>query len=235
MELKYRQMLSTIAVLALVLAACGGGSVSSGTESGVSSTEAQSSSTTASSSTTSTTTTSTTVAPPTSMAATTAPPTTAAGIDKCLIGHWSLDSPTFVESLNQSMGSGVPGEFVYESGDYTLDISAPNQVSTQRQEWKLKITSSEGDLVMTVDDTSPSTGTWTADSEAGTLSVDMSGTETNITMQANVNGSLVDIPTGSANVSTPQGALSGQGTYQCSPDHLITINQGVRAVWNRQS
>ncbi|MGA7271031.1 MAG: hypothetical protein WB239_08160 [Acidimicrobiia bacterium] len=223
-------MTITIAVAALILTACGGGSASSGTGTGASSTEARASSTTASSSTTSTSTTSTSVvAPPT-----TAPPTTGAGGDQCLIGDWKLDSPSFVDSLNEAMGSGVPGEFVYDSGDYTMDITAPDLVTTQRRDWKLKITSSQGDMVMTINDTSPDEGTWMADPEAGMLSVNMSGTDTEVTMQADVNGSLVDIPTGSVNVQTPQGAMSGQGTYECSGDTLTTTNQGVQAIWERQ-
>lgn len=231
MGTKHRQMLITIAVLVLAVAACGGDTGSPGTGSGVSSTGPQPTSTAGSPSTTSTS------ATPTSVVAqpTTAPPTTGAGGDQCLIGRWKLDSASFVDSLNEAMGSSVPGEFVYDSGDYTMEIAAPNLVSTQRQDWRLKITSSQGDMVMTINDASPDEGTWVADPETGTLSVEMSGTETKVTLQAEVNGSLVDLPTGSVNVQTPQGAMSGEGTYECSGDTLVTTNQDVRATWDRQS
>jgi hypothetical protein len=63
----------------------------------------------------------------------------------------------------------------------------------------------------------------------------MSGSKPDITMQASVNGNLVEIPMGSANVQTPQEALSGQGAYECSGDTLTVTNQGVQSIWNRQS
>lgn len=210
------------AALALALSACG----TSTSDDGTTTTGDGSATTSAAADTTTTTraTTTTTGATTTTLGA--------SGGEDCLVGEWELDSEAFVEQMTSAMaGEGgaedVTVEFV--GGSYVVSMTDDGTFVSERDEWSFQAVMSEGTFRMTVDGTD--TGTWSSDGD--TVTVATTETNSTVSVQAEVDGELIDIPQGSVPL-TNTSAVGDSATFSCSGDTLtVDSEEGFVSRMNR--
>ena len=200
--------------LLLVLAACGG--------------EAESTTTTATEiEATTTAPTTTTTAPTTTVAETTTTVAVSGGAD-CVVGTWEFDSQAFVDGLLEQFGDDAPGEVSFGGGSYLIELGEDGTMSAVRDNWQFRFETAEGAIVNTIDGTD--SGTYTVEGDMMTVTT----TESNasVTVQAEVDGELVDLPFGGAQ-TIDQDTFTGTGQYECNDDTLSVTFEGVTTVLER--
>lgn len=205
----------TVAVLSLVIGACGGGESSSTTT-----TEAVETTTTAAGVTTTS-----------SEGGTTSTAGQASGGgDGCLVGDWVLDDEAFLEEVFAAAGDptidveGVsPGE-----GTLTTSFNADGTVSALREDWGFSIESPDGTFKIVVN--GEQTGTWETDGSTLKLSLE-EGAALDVDTSIVVNGEEITIP--DSPVELPDEALSSESEYDCDGDTLRVMSEGVTSIFNR--
>ena len=196
-------------VLSIALVACGGDSA---TTTAAAPTTQPPSGDEAVTTTTEAPTTTTTEAPTTT---TTKPPEPSAS--ECLVGSWNLDSETFVDTLMEAMGPGLPGELQPTDGTYVIEMGADGTFTSIRDGWGYRIVSSEGTIVVQIDGTE--TGTYTVDGD--TMTVAITGGEATVSMGMEVGGEIQDLPF-PMEMNLPSDTVEGTGQFECT-DTTLTV------------
>lgn len=210
-------------VLLFTLAACGGGDAATTTTAGA--VDAADSTATTSPPETTTTTEATTT---TTIVETTVAP--ASGAD-CVVGKWELDSEAFIESLAENFADAgeVPVELSFGGGSYIIELGRDGSMSAVREAWQFRFETAEGAIINTIEGTD--SGTYAI--EGDTMTVTSTDSTTTVSVQAEVDGELVDLPFGAGPQTIDQDTFSGSGQYECTDETLTVTFQGSTSVLNR--
>lgn len=208
-------------ILALVLAACGGDEAATTTEVPVESSDVAAATTVAE-------TTTTTTAPTTTVAETTTTTAAPLGGADCVVGVWEFDSQSFVDGLLEQFGGEVPGEVSFGGGSYTIELSEDGTMTAVRDNWQFRFDTPEGAIVNTINGSD--SGTYSI--EGSMMTVTSSASDVTVTVQAEVNGELVELPFGGPQ-TIDQDPFTGTGTFECGPDTLTVTFEGATTVLNR--
>lgn len=212
--------------LLLIVTACGGEDAATTTEAAPTTGDASTETTVAAPTTT-------TAAPTTTMAeTTTTAPASPVGAD-CVAGSWELDSAAFIASLEEAFAAetgDVPAEITFAGGSYIVDLGADGSMAAVRDAWQFRFETSEGAIVNTIDGTD--SGTWSV--EGDTMTVTSTNSTTTVSIQAEVDGELIDLPIGSAPQAIDQDEFSGSGSFDCSDDTLTVTLDGFTSVFDRR-
>lgn len=202
----------------LLLAACGGGDAATTTEASTAE------------STTSAAETTTTAAPTTTVAETTT--TAGASGADCVAGTWELDSEAFIESLAENFADAgeVPVELTFGGGSYTVELGSDGSMSAVREAWQFRFETAEGAIINTIEGTD--SGTYSI--EGDTMTVTSTDSTTTLSIQAEVDGELVDLPFGAAPQTIDQDTFSGSGQFECTDDTLTVTLEGTTSIFDRR-
>ncbi len=209
-----KKHLAVIAMLSLILAACGGDSVGETTtlqSNGLTTTTAGSNATTTAAETTTTT-----------LAA-------ASGGDDCLVGTWVLDDQAFFEILSEEFsGEEGFGELTVADGDFTAVFNADGTIDSERDDWGFSVVTDDGTFKIRINGNQ--SGTWAAEGSTLMLVLDGgSGFETTTSIE--VDGQEVVLPT--SPISVPSEFLTTSGEFTCSGNTLTVVSDGFTSTFNR--
>jgi hypothetical protein len=216
--MRFHRRAALVATIALTLAACGGSSEATTTTRGAAAVA----------------TTQTTVAEPTTTTAapttttTTPTTTTTQATADCVVGTWEFDSEAFLDSLVESFGGEVPGEVSFAGGSYIIELTEEGTMTAVRDQWQFRFATDEGAIVNTIDGTD--SGTYSIDGNTMTVMTERS--EVSVTVQAEVDGELVDLPFGGAQ-TIDEDTFSGTGTFECNGDSMSVTFDDMTSVLDR--
>lgn len=208
--MRYRP--TSILSLALLVAACSGGT---GTA------------TTTSVSETATTATATTT---TAADTTTTPDEATAGSDDCVVGSWMFDSGAFVQNFDSILAeSGLPdAEVAALDGSYTIELTADGSFTGIRESWGFSVQVDEGNF--TVEVSGFELGTWSAD--GSTMTVDLESSDLDVRTTVESGGQEIELPQNQFPFETPEG-IASNSEYTCSDGRLTLTNAGVESILTR--
>lgn len=207
--MRYRP--TSILPLALLVAACSGGT-------GATTTTSVSETTT------------TATATPTTAEDTTTTSDKAAGTDDCMVGSWMLDSEAFVKNFDSiSAEAGLPdAEVTALDGSYTIELAADGSFTGIRDSWGFSVQVDEGNF--TVEISGFELGTWSADGSKMTIDRESSDLLARTTVESG--GQEVELPPNQFPFKTPRG-IASTSEYTCSDDLLTLTNAGVKSILTR--
>jgi len=208
--MRYRP--TSILSLALVVAACSGGTGSATT-------------TSASETTTTTVETTTTTEDPT-----TTSHETAAGIDECVVGSWMLDSEAFVHNFDSILAEAgfTDAEVTALDGSYTIELAADGSFTGIRASWGFSVQLGDGNF--TAEISGFELGTWSAGGSTMTVDLDSSDLDVRTTVESG--GQEVELPQSQFPFKTPEG-IASNSEYACSDGLLTLTNAGVETILTR--
>lgn len=221
-----KKLIALVAVLALVIAACGSDEADETTTTTVA---AGGDTTTTAADTTTTTaadTTTTTAADTTTTVGDASSGDSA--LAECVVGTWELDSRDFFERLLEALPPEEQiGEFEIVDGAYVLTVNGDGTFSNERVDWTFAVTSDFGDLQVRI--SSEQTGTYTIEGDQLTTRTDPGDPPE---VEFLVDGSPFEFPGGVQPIAPPEAEFSG-ATVSCSGDTLTASADDFTSTWMR--
>lgn len=144
--------------------------------------------------------------------------------DCSLLGRWRLRSDDFLAQLPTP----AEGSVEHVEGPYDMVLEDGGSITIERDAWSLRTSTADGALRVTISDRE--TGTWSASGDV--LTIDTTTEYSEVELALETGDGLQPIPGGTYEGADVD-AMSGSGSYTCTPTQLELSVEGYVTSWDR--